>query len=71
MEPGRALVNLVAQMKELNELVYIAPEKCVSRCAELSGEKREMVLAVEAKTVTVKQKDADTLAELDSGLDVD
>eukprot|EP00971_Amphidinium_carterae_P327710 6459188-Amphidinium_carterae.1 len=50
LEPGIALLLLVAKMKDSNEVTYISPEKCVSRGAELTSDKHEhkrMVLAVQ------------------------
>eukprot|EP00971_Amphidinium_carterae_P345646 6486721-Amphidinium_carterae.2 len=62
LEPGTALLLLVAKIKDSNEVCYIAPDKCVSRGSELASDKKEqkrMVLAVQGKEVTVQEAGED------------
>ena len=54
--PANALLNTVANMKETGEVVYIAPDKCLSRQAELSGEKKEATLSVNNGKITIQDK---------------
>ena len=54
--PSNALLNSVANIKETGEVVYIAPDKCLSRQSELSGEKKEATLSVHNGKITVQDK---------------
>eukprot|EP00971_Amphidinium_carterae_P345133 6485903-Amphidinium_carterae.1 len=58
LEPGTALLLLVAKIKDSNEICYIPPDKCICRSMELTSDKKEqkrMVLAVQGKEVTVQE----------------
>ena len=54
--PSNGLMNLAANMKETGEIIYIPPSKCLSRQAELSGEKKEATLSIQNGKLTVKDK---------------
>ena len=57
LEPGHSLLDLTAHMMNLNEIRYVAPEKCVSRTHEILNQKTpSKQIDVSAESLVVREK---------------
>ena len=57
-EPGHSLLDSCAQMAHLNELKYLAPERCVSRLHEVTNAKTpSRQIEIESDKLVLKEQD--------------
>ena len=64
LEPANQLIDMIADMKEQDALVYIPPEKCIKRSAEVQGKKNEQALSLSNRKLTITQGIAEVSADV-------
>ena len=70
LQPSYALVDLISNIKETNNVVWIAPSKCGKRDLEIqnSQKQKSSVLSLEQQTLKVTSNDIPTAADTSSDI---
>lgn len=70
LEPAHALYDLCFQMLELNEVMYISPNKCLSRQQEITGSKPEKEIQLDSTKTGLVVKEQSSHAEVNISSDL-
>ena len=70
LQPSFALVDLVAQMRETNCVVWIAPSRCSKRDAEIQNSMKERPITLSLEQQMVKLASADESVSVDTSTDL-
>ena len=70
LQPSYALIDLVAQIKETNNIVWIAPSKCSKRDAEVQMSMKEKPVTLALEQQMVKLASVDEQIHVDTSTDL-